>query len=85
MYKNSSHQVILPTDISGETSKVDLCRIYCMVAAACPMYSPSASRAQGVLPTKELFKVMLSNVRYPQLPFSNMYPPLLPNVRRSSM
>lgn len=68
MYKNSSHQVILPTDMSGETSKVDLCRTYCMVAAACPLYSPSASRSQGVLPTKELFKVMLSNVRYLWLP-----------------
>lgn len=69
MYKNSSHQVILPTDLSGETSKVDLCRTYCMVAAACPLYSPSASRSQGVLPTKELFKVMLSNVRYLELPY----------------
>ena len=68
MYKNSSHQVVLPTDMSGETNKVDLCRTYCMVAAACPLYSPSASRSLGVLPTKELFKVMLSNVRYPQLP-----------------
>lgn len=74
MYKNSSHQVILPTDISGESSKVDLCRTYCMVAAACPMYSPSASRAQGVLPTKELFKVMLSNVRYSQLVSSAPHP-----------
>lgn len=64
MYKNSSHQVILPTDILGETTKADLCRTYCMVAAACPLYSPSASRGQGVLSTKELFKVMLSNVRY---------------------
>ena len=64
MYKNSSHQLILPSDVSGETTKADLCRTYCMVAAACPLYTPSASRAQGVLPTKELFKVMLTNVRY---------------------
>ena len=64
MYKNSSHQLILPSDMSGETTKADLCRTYCMVAAACPLYTPSASRAQGVLPTKELFKVMLTNVRY---------------------
>lgn len=64
MYKNSSHQVILPIDSPGETIKADLCRTYCMVAAASPLYSPSASRGQGVLSTKELFKVMLSNIRY---------------------
>ena len=64
MYKNSSQQVVLPMDATGESSKVDVCRTYCMVAAACPLYSPSATRLQGVLPTKELFKVMLANVRY---------------------
>ena len=63
MYKNSNHQVILPTDSLGESTKADLCRTYCMVASACPLNSSSASRGQGVLSTKELFKVMLSNVR----------------------
>lgn len=64
MYKNSNHQVVLPVDAIGETSKADLCRTYCMVAAACPLHTSSASRGQGVLSTKELFKVMLSNIRY---------------------
>ncbi|KAL0053523.1 hypothetical protein WJX82_006983 [Trebouxia sp. C0006] len=69
MYKNSSHQVILPADSLGESSKADLCRTYCMVAAASPLHSSSASRGQGVLSTKDLFKVMLSNVRAAPEPF----------------
>jgi len=73
MYKNSSHQVILPTDSLGESSKAHLCRTYCMVAAASPLYSSSASRGQGVLSTKELFKVMLSNVRCNQYPPAGMF------------
>ena len=64
MYKNSNHQVVLPVDGVGESTRADLCRTYCMVAAACPLQTSSASRGQGVLSTKELFKVMLSNIRW---------------------
>lgn len=64
MYKNSNHQVVLPVDALGETVKADLCRTYGMVAAACPLHTSSATRGQGVLSTKDLFKVMLSNIRY---------------------
>lgn len=64
MYKNSSQQVVLPSEVPGELSRAELCRTYCMVAAACLPYSTSASRGQGVLSSKDLFRIMLSNVRW---------------------
>ncbi len=63
MYKNNSGQVVLPIDQFGESIKLELCRTYCMVAAACPPHSPAASRTSGVMSTKELFKLLLANIR----------------------
>ena len=63
MYKNSNGQVVLPSEAPGEIGRAEVCRSYCMVAAACPLYSPGAGRSQGVISSRDLFRLMLSNVR----------------------
>lgn len=69
MYKNSNGQVVLPSEAPGEIGRAEVCRSYCMVAAACPLYNPGAGRSQGVISSRDLFRLMLSNVRAASEPF----------------
>ena len=64
MYRNSSGQMVLLSDTAGDSGKIDMCRCYCMVAAACPSVSTAVAARAGVMPSKELVKQLLATVRY---------------------
>eukprot|EP00891_Asterochloris_glomerata_P001080 jgi/Astpho2/1080/fgenesh1_pg.00017_%23_19_t len=63
MYRNSSGQMVLLSDTAGDSGKIDMCRCYRMVAAACPSVSTAVAARAGVMPSKELVKQLLATVR----------------------
>ena len=62
-YRNSPGQMVLLSETAGDSCKIDMCRCYCMVAAACPSVSTAVAARANVMPSKELVRQLLATVR----------------------
>lgn len=75
MYRDSSGRIVQLADASGDTWKADLTRTYAMVSCACPPPVPSPQLPPPSLSHRELFRMILQNIRRAtHLPFSGHHP-----------